>query len=380
MDTIVPYCQQKMKIGFNCRFLHTARVTGVERYARNLLESLVEAGQEEEFVLFGCKGCPPSLPAHRNISLVGSCAFPSAAVKQVWEQTVLPVIAGRSKVDLLINPVNTAPVLFGRNVMVIHDLAFLEHPEWFDRKFVRFYTNIVPRAAGKARAIITISEFSKDRIVRLLKAPDEKVHVVYQGVDPAFHPVSEDEVERTLAKFKLKRPYVLFVGSITPRKNLQSAIKAFKLLSAKSAMTHTMAVVGVNSYQFPKEEVSNEDADGIRAVGYADDTDLPGLYTGADVLVYPSLYEGFGLPPLEAMACGTPVVTSDRTSLPEAVGDAALTVNPDDIAALSDAVGRIISDNKLAADLKTRGLEHVKQFTWQNTAKQALDVIKRTKG
>ena len=366
-----------MKIGFNCRFLHTACVTGVERYACNLLRSLVEVGQEEEFVLFGCKGCQPELPAHRNLSIVGSCAFSSPALRHVWEQAVLPAIAGRSKVDLLINPVNTAPMFFSRNVMVIHDLAFLEHPEWFNRNFVRYYMNVIPRAASRARAIITVSEFSKDRIIHLLKVPEEKVHVVYQGIDPAFQPISEGEVERTLAKFRLKRPYVLFVGSITPRKNLQSAIKAFELLRTKLAIMHTMAVVGVNSYQFPKEEISSKDSDGICVVGYADDTDLPQLYTGADVLVYPSLYEGFGLPPLEAMACGTPVVTSNRTSLPEVVGDAALTADPEDLTALSEAIGRILTDNELSAGLKTRGLERVKQFTWQNTAKQMLEAIGR---
>lgn len=365
-----------MRIGFNCRFMHAEHVTGVERYARNLLFSLIESGQEDEFVLFGCKDRQPNIPAHNKISFAGSCAFSSALRRQMWEQFTLPGLAKRSGIDLLINPTNTAPVFFGRNVMVIHDLAFLEYPEWFDSNFVRLYRNIIPRAAKRARMIVTISEFSKDRIVQLLKIPPKKVHVIYQGADPAFCPASEDEVERAMVKFGITRPYVLFVGSITPRKNLSSAMEAFGLIKTGAAAMHTMTVVGVNSYQFPKVNITGKAANGIRAVGYADDRDLPGLYTGADVLVYPSLYEGFGLPPIEAMACGTPVVTSNRSSLPEAVGDAALTVDSKDTKALAEAMERIITDVNLSADLQKRGFQHIKQFTWQRTAKQMLEIIK----
>lgn len=372
-----------MKIGFNCRFMHAAYLTGVERYARNLLVSMIEAGEHDEFVLFGCKDQSGAISKRSNVSFLGSCNYKSAILRQAWEQIALPRLARKARVDLLINPSNTAPLYFDRNVIVIHDLAFLEHPEWFSSGFVRLYKAVVPKAARRAEAILTVSEFSKSRIVDMLGVPHEKVHVVCQGVDPAFHPTAKGEVQRVRRKFGLNQPYVLFVGSITPRKNLSTAIAAFAIVKKKLSTPHILAVAGVNSFQFPKQGRphpigcgAGEDDD-IRAIGYADDDDLPGLYTGADVLVYPSLYEGFGLPPVEAMACRTPVITSNCTSLPEAVGDAAIIVDPKDADEIANSILKILGNPELAGNLRERGLERAKLFNWKTTAQNALEVCRQ---
>jgi glycosyltransferase involved in cell wall biosynthesis len=356
--------------------LHAAYVTGVERYARNLLLSVVDADTRDEFVLFGCGDIPAPVPNRSSVSYMGSCAWKSAALRQAWEQVALPRLARKSKIDLLINPINMAPVRFDRNVMVIHDLAFLEHPEWFSGSFGRLYRTLIPKAAERALAVVTISEFSKKKIVDLLGVPATKVHVVYQGIDPTFEPVEHHEVDRILAKFSITKPYILFVGSISPRKNLQTTIAAFAKARKKLPADYTLAVVGANSFQFPETDVPL-DTEGVKAVGYAYDFDLPGLYTGADLLVYPSLYEGFGLPPLEAMACGTPVIASNCSSIPEAVGDAALMVDPLDAEALSHEICRVLTYPGLSADLRAWGFERVKQFSWDKTAHGMLDVCRR---
>lgn len=364
-----------MRIGFNCRFMHAARVTGVERYAHNLLASLTSMGGDVEFVLFGCGDwqAPGALPA--EVRKVGTCAWRSPVARQVWEQIRLPSLARKARVDVLINPINTAPLAFPRNILVIHDLSFLEHPEWFGWGFLRFYRTIVPRAARRALAVVTVSEYSKGRIVDLLGVPPERVHVIYQGVDPKFCPVGQDEVEEVRRKFGLARPYVLFVGSIAPRKNLTAAIAAFDLVRKKLSAVYELVVVGTKSFQFSSVELP-EAAQSVRAIGYMTDENLPALYAGAELLLYPSLYEGFGLPPLEAMACGTPVVTSNCTSLPEVVGDAALVVDPSNVDQLADAICRVLTDRHLAQELRRRGPERARRFSWNEAAQRMLAVCR----
>lgn len=365
-----------MRIGYNCRFIHAARETGVERYARNLLAALVDSGSDDEFVLFGCGERKPFDSPPPNVRLVGSCESWSAIARHLWEQAALPRLARESGASVLLNPINTAPVAFPRNIIVVHDLAFLEHPEWFSGGFQRLYRMVVPRAVRRACAVMTVSEFSKSRIVELLKVPAEKVHVVYQGKDPAFVPAEPEKVRMVQGRLGIERPYLLYVGSITPRKNLAGVSSAFNI--ARSRLPeHELVVAGVAGVQFPKVDSRSVRADGVRCLGYTTDEDLPALYTGADALVYPSLYEGFGLPPLEAMACGTPVITSSVSSLPEVVGDAAVLIDPTNVEEIADAMVRVVTDGELAHNLRARGLERAKMFSWEETAIRTLDICRR---
>lgn len=365
-----------MKLGFNCRFLHARHVTGVERYAQNLLASMVEVGADEEFVLFGCGEGNHPVPEGENVRKMGSCAWRARATRHLWEQTVLPGLATEAGVDLLINPINTAPLRFPRNILVVHDLSFLEHPEWFSRRFRLYYRIVVPRMARRALAVVTVSEFSKDRIVRLLGVAPEKVHVVYQAASPAFHQIEDDEVRRVSEKLGLSRPYLLFVGSVSPRKNLTTAIDAFNAVTKRLPGPLEMLIVGVSSKSFPQVRIPAGREKDLRPMGYVDDEDLPGLYAGAKALVYPSLYEGFGLPPLEAMACGTPVITSNCSSLPEVVGDAALLVDPRSVRELEDALYRMLTDADLSENLRKRGLERAKRFSWEDSARRMIEICR----
>src|ERR1700733_1860169 len=276
------------------------RITGVQRYLLSLL---------------------PHMPAQLN------SVKPSRALQgikgHVWEQFYLPTQLRRR---LLWSPGNTGPIAVSRQVLTVHDAASLDHPEWFERKFALWYGALLPRLVHKVRAIITVSHFSKERIVQLTGVDPTRVHVISNGVETRFQPADPEVVQKTKTKFGLSAPYILSVGSLEPRKNLQMLLKAWKSGSFDGA---TLAVVGASGHLFPKLKFDSPPA-GVRLLGSIEDEELPLLYSGAAGFVYPSLYEGFGLPPLEAMACGCPVACSVAASLPEVCGDAARYFDPDD--------------------------------------------------
>ncbi len=253
-------------------------VTGVQRYVLGLL---------------------PYMPATLN------SVKPSQALHGIkghlWEQFYLPT---QLKRRLLWSPGNTGPLGVSRQVVTVHDAATLDHPEWFERKFALWYGALLPRLIRKVRAVITVSHFSKERIVQLTGVEPGKVHVVLNGVDPRFRPVDPDKVRQTTADLGLNHPYILFVGSIEPRKNLKTLLEAWRLSRFDGV---TLAVAGASSHVFQRSQFDSLPA-GVRLLGRVEDDSLPALYSGAAGFVYPSIYEGFGLPPLEAPHCERYVV------------------------------------------------------------------------
>jgi glycosyltransferase involved in cell wall biosynthesis len=227
--------------------------------------------------------------------------------------------------------------------------------------------------------VITDSQASKADIVRFLRVPPQKVHVVSEGVAQAFRPTSAHKVERIRGRYRLPHEYILFVGSVEKRKNLVGLLHAYAKLTA-SGRHSPLVVAGSANRRYPElSKVLQEldlEQDAIFA-GYMPERDLPALYSGATLFVFPSLYEGFGLPPLEAMACGTPVVCSNAASLPEVVGDAALMTDPTDVEGLAAAMFRVLTQPDLAADLRQRGLARAAQFTWERTAHDTLAVYEK---
>ena len=291
----------------------------------------------------------------------------------LWEQAVLPTrLDGR----LLWSPSNTGPLAVGRQVVTVHDAAPLDHPEWLNRRFAAWYRWLLPRLIRRVRRVIVPSEFTKSRLLDLSGVPPERVVVVPNGVDPRFRPCAPDEIAATRVALGIPSPrYILSLASLEPRKNLDALLRAWALLRDRTPDDLWLVVGGAPGKRtvFPDVPIGALPPR-VRLTGRIDDRHLPALYSGALLFAYPSLYEGFGLPPLEAMACGAPVVASDRASLPEVLDDAALLVAPEP-EAIADGIGRAVGDDPLRAALRDAGLARAAPFTWDRTAERTGQVL-----
>jgi glycosyltransferase involved in cell wall biosynthesis len=287
----------------------------------------------------------------------------------VWEQFYLPTQLRRR---LLWSPGNTGPITVSRQVLTVHDAASLDHPEWFERKFALWYNALLPRLVRKVRAIITVSHFSKERIVQLTGVDAERVHVISNGVESRFGPVDSQTVQQVRAKFELSGPYILFVGSLEPRKNLKMLLEAWQLGNFAGA---TLAVVGASGHLFQKMQFDSL-PEGVRLLGRVEDEVLPALYSGATGFVYPSVYEGFGLPPLEAMACGCPVAVSDIPAHREVCGNRAMyfdPFSPEELSSRLDALLRL--DASSSASRAEEGLRHAASYNWERAASDTWRIL-----
>jgi glycosyltransferase involved in cell wall biosynthesis len=252
-------------------------------------------------------------------------------------------------------------------------------PTLFPRKLVWYYKLMVKRL-HHAEVIITISEFSKRDIIAYTGIPASRVRVIYLGVDPQFAPLrSQPALADLLSRYELKpKQFVLYVGNTMPHKNVRRIAEAVKIAQCKYPCI-VLAVAGARDRYRADLEKAVMDigvSDGVRFLGPIPEDELPALYNAAAVFVFPSLYEGFGLPVLEAMACGTPVVTSNATSLPEVVGDAAITVDPNSSEAIATAIQSVLEDPRLAAELSRKGVEQARGFNWKRSAEEHLSVYK----
>jgi glycosyltransferase involved in cell wall biosynthesis len=275
----------------------------------------------------------------------------------LWEQAVLPARAARAHARWLLCPANLAPLAWPRTAVVLHDAAPLREPGWYSSAYVAFQRAVLPRIARRARLVITVSEFSRRELAQLLQLDAGRIAVVPGGVDARFGPGADPGPAR--AALGLERPYVLTVASRTARKNLGVLQVAARRLGSEGI---DLVAAGGDRPQFRDEAGTN----GVRALGHVDDELLPGLYAGAAAFVLPSLYEGFGLTCLEAMACGTPVVAADRGALPEVCAGAALYVNPEDPRSVVEGIEQALGDARLRAAGPARAAE----FTWDRTARE----------
>lgn len=296
----------------------------------------------------------------------------------LWEQTALPWALRKSGADVLHAPAFVAPLAAGcPSVVTAHDLSFLRYPEMFragNRLYLRTFTG---PSCRRAAAVIALSAFAAQEITRLLGVPAERIVVVHPGVAPRFHPIDEATVSEFRRRKQLPERFVLFLGTLEPRKNLIRLIRAYALL--RDPEVH-LVLAGAQGwfYQDILREVDSAGLAGrVHFPGFVASEEQALWYNAADVFAYLSVYEGFGMPVLEALACGTPTVTSSTSSLPEAGGEAAVLVHPDDEQAIATAIREMLSDAKLRAHLRQRGPDHAAGFPWTSAARKTAEVYRR---
>lgn len=280
----------------------------------------------------------------------------------LWEQIILPAQIKQN--EILWSPANAGPWLVQNQVLTIHDASVFDHPEWFKSSFAAWTRLSWKILAQRVKAIITVSRFSSERLKIHLRIPQEKIHVIHNGVGVPFEPQSQTRVEEVKKKYRLDKPYFLFVGTNEPRKNLSTLLEAWKSLKSS---THILFIAGGQGNVFADTN--------LHISTYVPDEDLPALYSGAAACVTTSHYEGFGLPALEAMACGAPVIAPNTTSFPEILGNTALLIDPLNAVEISIAMQKIMDDRQLANKLTERGSQHVKDFTWAQTAEKTQSLL-----
>jgi glycosyltransferase involved in cell wall biosynthesis len=352
------------------------RSAGVHRYIYHLLRHLGQANDGLRYTVLLGEGVLPSDVA--LTALRSRWPTSRAAVRVLWEQLVQPWALRRIQADLVHGPVFVGPLLSSCPVVVtIHDLSFIRFPELF-RPVNRFYLTALTRlSARRARRLIAVSAHAARESAQLLGVPPERIDVVYHGVDPAFHPLPAGEVLSFRERRGLPERFVFFVGTLEPRKNLVRLVEAFARVRDGGT---GLVLVGGRGWSYDELFARVEAlglGDEIVFAGYVMNDELPLWYNAATVVAYPSVYEGFGLPVLEAQACGTPVLTSNTSSLPEAAGDAALMVDPYDVEAIAAGLSQVLTDESLRHQLRERGLVHAGRFSWPRAARETACVYRR---
>ncbi len=365
-----------MIIGIDARIVYYAR-GGVPNYVLHLLEALAALDADTDYcILHSRKDRNPPLPGP-NFDPV-ACWTPSHHRLERW---ALGVEVARLGLDLLHSP-GFVPPAGGvrRSVLTIHDLNFIYYPQFLTPESHRYYNQQIEWVVRRADHILADSHATKSDLTSLLAVPSEKVSVVHLAADPSFRPLPETETKQVATRYGLEPSrFLLFVGTLEPRKNLPGLLQAYRYLLDAKVTTAPLVLVGGKGWLYDEVFERLETlhlTERVRLLHGVPNADLPGLYNAASVLTMPSFYEGFGLPALEAMACGTPVVVAERASLPEVVGEAGLLVNPDDPDDIAQALARALTDEPLRARMRELGLAQAARFTWEETARQTLAIYR----
>lgn len=350
---------------------------GIGTYVRNLLRHLSRIDQTTEYVLL-CRGadCAAVEQLGDNFRAVPESARPYS----IREQLRIPLDLRREGIDLFHAPHYVLPPLIPcKSVVTIHDCIHLRFPQYLPNRLAYAYArSSLWIATHRSNRVLTVSEASKRDILRYFSIPENKIDVIYNAIDERYGEApSPDEVLRVRERYQLNDPFVLYAGNIKPHKNLERLIEAFNTLRRGGLDTVKLVIIGdeISKYAALRRAVHKYKLHKhVRFFGFVPDKTLAVLYRLASVFVFPSLYEGFGLPPLEAMASGTPVITSNVSSLPEVVGDAALLIDPYEPDAIAEAMRRVLTEPALREDLRQRGLQRVKEFSWDRSVRRVHEI------
>lgn len=375
-----------MHVGINAQLLSFApsyRSAGISRYIYHLLAELARLPTSHCLTAFVPDLPPGGVPWQGTGVRLRPSEWPTyrPIARIAWEQLVLPALRPRLGIDLLHATGYVAPLAWqGPLVVTVCDLSFIRFPQLFNRGnrlYLRLLTALTTR---RARKVLTISEHTRRDVIQLLHLPPERVVTTYCGVGASFRPLPPAEIQAYRRARGLPERFILYLGTLEPRKNLPTLIRAYARLRSAGVGGHTLVLAGAPGWQheaISRLLVAHRLGEHVRLLGYVDPEELALCYNAADLFVYPSLYEGFGLPVLEAMACGTPVVSSNAASLPEVVGEAGLLVDPLDESQLAEAIGRALNDAGLRARLRQAGLERARRFSWTAMAEQTLDIYQQ---
>jgi len=357
--------------------------SGVERSLDELLRHLPLVGREHEYCVYVGRGFPDNLPPAANLRIVRT-AVPSAnrAARILWQQVVFPAVLRRAEADVLHAPGYVLPLRARLpTVLTVFDLIARQRPALARRANRWYYRLFVPPSARRADALIVPSRFTQRGLETELGLPPEKIHRVPLGVSARFRVLSDQTALAAVRqRYRLPERFVLFVGNLEPKKNLVTAVRAWRELIRRWPDAPQFVIAGKRGWL--EDPIFAEAAranlqNGVLFTGFVPDGDLPALYNLAELFVFPSLIEGFGLPPLEAMACGTPVVASDRGALPEVLGQAARLVEAQDVEGLAEAMRDLLTDKTQRAEWVQRGLAHAARFSWEETARQTVAVYEQ---
>lgn len=365
-----------MQVGIDARlvFYHQA---GIGQYILRLTQALARINQDDQFLIFQSRKDKTRLVDQANFKY-----------QKLWtpshhrfERLAMSLELAPHALHVLHSPDFIPPQWTrGASVITMHDLAFMLYPRFLTRESARYYGQ-VDLAARHADHIIAVSESTKRDTIRMLGVPEAKITVISEAAHPLFQPIAPELARaRVAARFNLPAEYILFVSTIEPRKNLPTLLRAFRRLRDNYKSDATLVIAGNRGWLV--EEVDAVIAelnlgDRVRLLGGVPNEELVHLYNAARVFVLPSFYEGFGLPPLEAMACGTPVIVSNVSSLPEVVGDAGMLIKPEDVEGFTVAMWRVLSDDKLRAEMRAKGLKRAQTFSWERAARETLAVYRQ---
>lgn len=365
-------------MGIDIRELERGKRTGIGRYLRNFITYASSARPEHRFFLYGNQYTDPDIGGE-NVEM----RIRPEGMTLWWDQVVLPGLANQDRVDLFLSPFIKGPVRVACPLVVtIHDLMFLvytEYDSWRSRPKNALFRRMATWVGRRADLIIADSDYSARDIERLLGLDIAKVQVLPIGLDESYRPVEEEGVlEEMRGRYGIERPYIFYLGNFKPHKNVQALLRAFAGLEGKIREEYLLVLGGKpDSWTDERKGLAKELGIGeqVRFIGLVPEEDMPVLYSGASLFAFPSLYEGFGLPPLEAMACGAPVVASNRTSVPEVVGDAGLLVDPEDVEEMRGKMEKVLGDAGEQKRLRQLGLTRAAAFRSRDICERQMRIL-----